>query len=180
MGWRIYVGRRFNPKEQKDVLSKGDSLQTQGLCGGFEAIKNYFMVKDNLLLITNHNNPPVTFSKGDLRFWLPETFKGLSRQYMIECIFDAHIQEKWEPQVGDIIVGYTGNVFVISGEHKLDNSLGGACYFFGGSTCGRNGSGILNSTQSYVMNKDGFRFNNLDQTVSRISDFRFVPYPHEI
>lgn len=120
------------------------------------------------------------FSKRDLKFFLPKTFKGLSRQYLIECIFDAHIQDKWYPQVGDIIVGCTGNVFVISGKHDLHESLGGTCYFFGGSTCGRNGSGILNGTQSYVMNKDGFRFSNLDQEVSKISNFRFVPYPHEI
>lgn len=40
---------------------------------------------------------------------------------------------------------------------------------------------MANSTCSYVMNKDGVRPNDLDVfNVAKQSEFRYVPYPHEI
>jgi hypothetical protein len=34
------------------------------------------------------------FKKEDLEFYLPDTFKGLSKDYLLECIFNDEIQKK--------------------------------------------------------------------------------------
>jgi len=128
------------------------------------------------------------FNKKDLEFYLPESFKGLSKSYILEKICDKKIQDSWIPKVGDIIVGRTGNIFVISGEHKLVEELGGTVYFFGGGLCSRDGSSFLNDTYSICLNKDGCKYSRTwegikkeyDSYYSKISDFRYVPYPHEL
>ena len=128
------------------------------------------------------------FKREDVEFLLPKEFKGLTKEYILKCIFNEDIQKKWIPEVGDIIVGCTGNVFVISVKTTLNEKLGGDLFHFGGGYCSRDGRNIANETYSYTMNKDGkwitwingelkesINFNN-----SKISDFKFVPYPHEI
>lgn len=127
------------------------------------------------------------FKKEDLEFFLPKTFKGLTKQYLLDCIFDTEIQKNWQPKEGDIIVGCTGNVWVISGHHQTHETLGGDKFFFGGGLCNRDGGNILNDTYAHVLNKDGLEYrytkNGIekfkDPYYSKFSDFRYVPYPHE-
>ena len=127
------------------------------------------------------------FKKDTLKQFLPTTFKGLSKKYIIDAVFDKKIQATWKLQVGDIIVGSTGNVFVISAYHQGHKKVGGDKYFFGGGLCNRNGSCLLNETFSFVMNEDGLEYfygeNGIETRenswYSKFTDFRFVPYPHE-
>jgi hypothetical protein len=127
------------------------------------------------------------FKKSDIKFFL-KPFKGLTKKYMMDCIFNEDIQSKWYPQVGDIIVGCTGNVFVISGQDMLHEKLGGTRWYFGGSMCNRTGGNTLDETYCYTMNADGkfigwtkdARLEEMDNLYhSSYKDFRFVPYPHE-
>lgn len=125
------------------------------------------------------------FNKKDIDFYLRDkTFKGLSKEYIMECIFDDEIQKSWSPQEGDIIVGCTGNIFVISGSHNLNSSLGGRVYFFGGGFCNRDGGCIMDSTYCHTANESGKYIHPLDGEKdnlyhSSIRNFRYVPYPHE-
>lgn len=126
------------------------------------------------------------FNKEDLEFYLKdEPFKGLSKEYILETIFNEDIQKKWQPQIGDIIVGCTGNIFVISGMSALDEKLGGNLYYFGGGSCNRDGGHILDSTYCFTANEDGKFIHPLEGEQenlyhSSIRKFRYVPYPHEI
>src|SRR5690606_17486163 len=125
------------------------------------------------------------FNKEDLEFYLNDKpFKGLSKEYIMECIFDKEIQKNWNPQEGDIIVGCTGNIFVISGSHGLSDSLGGTMYFFGGGLCNRNGGCVMDDTYCFTANESGkyvhpIEGEQVDFYHSSIRDFRYVPYPHE-
>jgi len=125
------------------------------------------------------------FNREDLEFYLKDgLFKGLSKEYIMEAIFNSNIQKKWVPQVGDIIVEPTGNIFVISGMDKLHNSLGGNMYYYGGSSCNRNDGNALDSTYCYTANESGnyiHPLNGEQETLyhSSIRKFRYVPYPHE-
>lgn len=125
------------------------------------------------------------FNKEDLEFHLNDKpFKGLSKKYIMEAIFNDAIQNKWQPQVGDIIVGCTGNIFVISGIDRLHEKLGGKRYYFGGSSCNRDGGNVLDSTYCYTANESGKHIHPIDGEKtnlyhSSIRNFRFVPYPHE-
>lgn len=126
---------------------------------------------------------PDEFIKEDLEFFLPVSFKGLSKKYILENIFNSKIQDSWNPKIGDIIVGCTGNVFIISAEHKLLEKLGGTIWMFGGFLTGSKGFRAI----AYTMNLDGLEYdfscNKLKEYSpyhSSIKDFRFVPYPHEI
>lgn len=129
------------------------------------------------------------FNREDLEFHLSnKSFKGLSKEYILEKIFDDSIQKKWYPQEGDIIVGCTGNIFVISGSYKLHSSLGGEEFYFGGGTCSRDGGHILNETYCHTMNQSGIKYgwgkNGIEEKEdcyhSSWRDFKFVPYPHEL
>lgn len=124
----------------------------------------------------------------DIEFFLPEKFKGLTKNYMLLAIFDKRIQRKWIPEKGDIIVGSTGNIFVISNIDNLHENLGGKRYFYGGATCSRNDGNFMNSTQCYTMNDSGvyISWNNVGNLValensyhSSYKNMRFIPYPHE-
>ena len=124
------------------------------------------------------------FDKETLKLYLPKMFKGLRKEYILECIFDKEIQTKWTPSVGDLIVGCTGNIFVISVIDKLHEKLGGNRYYFGGGSCNRDGGNILDSTFCFTANESGKYIHptkgerdNLNH--SSIRDFRYVPYPHE-
>ena len=128
------------------------------------------------------------FIKDDLEFHLPEQFKGLKKDYILSCIFDDDIQSKWIPEKGDIMVGCTGNVWVISNIEKLYESLGGDRYYFGGNSCNRDGGNVLNDTICFTANESGKLITWIngkleeveDSYHSSIKDFRFVPYPHEL
>jgi len=126
------------------------------------------------------------FIKEDLEFFLPnKPFKGLSKEYILEAIFNDEIQKKWTPQVGDIIVGSTGNIFVISGTTNLHERIGGKMYFFGGSLCNRDGGSALDSTCCFTANESGVYYHPLygeqqNLNHSSIRKFKYVPYPHEI
>jgi hypothetical protein len=124
------------------------------------------------------------FNRETLEFHLPERFKGLRKEYILECIFDEEIQKKWTPNVGDLIVGCTGNIFVVSVVENKHQDIGGKMYFFGGGSCNRDGGSILDSTFYYTANESGKYIHPLkgEQTNlyhSSIRDFRYVPYPHE-
>lgn len=126
------------------------------------------------------------FDREDLEFYLnEEPFKGLSKEYILEAIFNEDIQRKWKPQVGDVIVGCTGNIFVISGLDKYNKSLGGNKYYFGGGSCNRDGGCVLDSTYCFTANESGKYIHPLDGEKtnpyhSSIREFKYVPYPHEI
>lgn len=128
------------------------------------------------------------FDKESMDFFLPKSFKGLSKQYIMNAIYDKKIQANWKPQVGDIIVGPTGNVFVIAAYHQGHESVGGDKYFFGGGLCSRDGGCIMNETYSHVLTEDGLEYYYSDEGIktrehpyySKFSHFRFVPYPHEL
>ena len=126
------------------------------------------------------------FNKKELEAYiLEDSFKRLSKQYILDCIFNEEIQNKWEPQEGDIIVGSTGNIFVISGYHDLAEELGGRLWFFGGFLCSRDGGCVMNSEGCYTMNRDGKWIDLVTREEQQnlyhagMRDYRFVPYPHE-
>lgn len=124
------------------------------------------------------------FEREDLEFFLPMSFKGLSKEYLLECIFDEEIQKKWKPGTGDIIVGCTGNIYVISVTEKLHESIGGTRYYFGGGSCNRDGGTTLDSTYYYTANESGkyihpTKGEQKNCYHSSIRNFRYVPYPHE-
>lgn len=125
------------------------------------------------------------FDIEDLEFYLKDKpFKGLPKNYILKAIFNTKIQKNWKPQIGDVIVGCTGNIFVISGLDRLHESLGGNRYYFGGSCCNRDGGIALDSTYCFTANESGKYIHPLNGPVddpyhSSIRDFRYVPYPHE-
>lgn len=130
------------------------------------------------------NKEPEEFIKETLEFHLPDEFKELPKEYIMDCIFDSDIQDKWVPQVGDIIVGCTGNVFVISGMDNLSDKLGGNKYYFGGGCCNRDGGIVMDSTFCFTANESGRYIHPIDGEQnnlyhSSIREFKFVPYPHE-
>lgn len=125
------------------------------------------------------------FNKEDLEFFLPNTWRGISKDYILDKVFDKEVQSGWIPTIGDIIVGCTGNIFIISGKHELIKELGGTVYFFGGGFCNRNGSSQMNETYCPTMNKDGLWYEFGKKPTKNVwhssyKDFRFVPWPHEI
>ena len=125
------------------------------------------------------------FIKEDLEFYLPnKPFKGLSKEYILEAIFNDEIQKKWSPQVGDIIVGSTGNIFVISDSENLHESIGGKRYYFGGGSCSSDGGSALDSTYCFTANESGIYYHPYHGVQdnpyhSSIRNFKYVPYPHE-
>ena len=131
----------------------------------------------------------LTFEIEDLKFFLPKSFKGLSQEYILDCIFNDKIQSKWKPQVGDLIVGGTGNVFVISGKHFISIGYthdgepieGDSLFFYADGLCNRDGGGILDDTHCSVMNESGNAPEAIKDKLNCHSwkEFKFVPYPHE-
>ena len=95
------------------------------------------------------------FIKEDIEFFLKETCKGLSKEYILDAIFNESIQAKWIPQLGDMIVGPTGNIYFISAIDQLSDKLGGTRYYYGGGMCNRTNGNELDETYCFTMNKDG-------------------------
>jgi hypothetical protein len=126
------------------------------------------------------------FNRSDLEAYLPDKlFKGLSKEYILYCIFNEKIQKGWIPQVGDIIVGPTGNIFVLGGKHHLVPGMGGDTFFFAPGFCSRDGDGFMESTFSSTVNKSGIKYGLGGKPVDDLyhtafSHFRYVPYPHEL
>lgn len=125
------------------------------------------------------------FKKETLESYLPSSFKSLKKDYMIKCMFDDKIQKRWNPSIGDVIVGCTGNIFVIGSVDYLNEKLGGKKYYFGGGSCNRDGGNVLDSTFCYTANESGKYIHPTEGEQqnfyhSSIRDFRYVPYPHEI
>lgn len=125
------------------------------------------------------------FVKATLNHFLPDSFKGLSKPYIMDAVFNDEIQSKWGPQVGDVIVGSTGNIFVIGGVHRLSGDIGGDKYFFAPGLCNRGDGCFLDSTYTSVLNKDGKKHEPAqppkdDPFYSAFSEYRYVPYPHEL
>jgi hypothetical protein len=127
------------------------------------------------------------FNKEDLEFYLPETFKGLTKEYMLKCIFNEQIQKSWYPRDGDVMVGSTGNIWTISGHHRSNEKLGGDIFFFGGFLCNTTGGCTLDDVSCFSMNRDGKRHRYTENGSefyeypyhSKFSEFRYIPYPHE-
>jgi hypothetical protein len=125
------------------------------------------------------------FIKEDLEFYLPDYFKGLNKKYILDKIFDERIQSTWIKSIGDIIVGPTGNIFVISNIEYLNDSIGGTRYYFGGGMCNRDGGNFLTETYCYTANESGKKIDLINGEIydpyhSNINKFRYVPYPHEL
>ena len=129
------------------------------------------------------------FNREDIEYFLPDTFKGLSKQYLLDCIFNDDIQRLWIPEIGDIIVSKTGNIFVISNIENYCEDLGGTLYFYSGFLASTNNSNYLSVTKCYTMNKSGkwISYNSkgkLEESQNcyhnKLDNYKFVPYPHEI
>ena len=128
------------------------------------------------------------FNFKDLEFYLPNSFKGMSKDYMLHSIFNETIQRTWKPRVGDVIVGPTGNIFVIAGYHTLVPELGGTAYFFAPVFCSRDGSNVISDTICSVLNESGLKYSYTDIGIKAAEDtyydswknYRYVPYPHEL
>lgn len=126
------------------------------------------------------------FIREDLEMYLSDKpFKRLSKEYILYCIFNEDIQNKWTPQVGDIIVGPTGNIFVLAGKHHLIPELGGDTFFFAPGFCSRDGDSFMESTYSSTVNKSGIKYGFGGKPIDDLyhtafSHFRYVPYPHEL
>ena len=129
-----------------------------------------------------------TFVREDLDNYMPKMFKGMHKSYMLTKIFDDEIQKKWKPEIGDVIVGPTGNIFIISNVDHLDETLGGDLCFYGGHLCNRDGGNTLDDVTCHTMNEKGkwIGWNRRGELEvmdklghSKYSHFRFVPYPHE-
>jgi len=125
------------------------------------------------------------FDKDSLNFYLPEKFKGMDKEYMLSCIFNDNIQFEWKPGVGDVIIGITGNIFIISVVDYLSDNLGGTRYYYGGGSCTNINNNILDDTYYYTANERGdyiHPLNGLQKNLnhSSIRDFKYVPYPHEL
>lgn len=119
-----------------------------------------------------------------LEIHLPERFKGLRKDYLIGCIFDDEIQQRWVPGVGDIIVTNMGRIYVISAKENFDERIGGTMYYYGGGACNRDGGHVLDSTFCYTANESGKYYHPIKGEVENlyhtsIRNFRYVPYPHE-
>lgn len=112
------------------------------------------------------------FNKEELEFHLPPKYKNK----ILKQVFDKELQKSWIPQIGDYIVGKTGNVFVISSITTLNADLGGKLYFFGGGLCVRDGGCKMNSTYSSCFNERGFIDNDFKSQVSKKEDYRYIDF----
>lgn len=132
--------------------------------------------------------PPTIFDRNEIGMFMKNSFKGLSKKYILDAVFNEEIQKNWKPKIGDIIIGPTGNIFVISAEHTSHKEMGGTKFFFGGGLCNRDGGNILNETFCYTMNESGRNYTWVDGEIRPINDpyhgsfreYRYVPYPHEL
>lgn len=113
------------------------------------------------------------FKRDNLKIYLPDLFCGMDKEYMLNVIFEDTIQKLWKPDVGDIMVTPTGNVFPISGRN-------GDLFMFGGSVCTDKDGGLMKSTRCSVMSESGNIPEGVDYFVSKRECFRWIPLPHQI
>lgn len=127
------------------------------------------------------------FTEEDLKDII-RPIRGLSVDYIIKCALDQKIQKEWVPQIGDMILGITGNMFVISAVDEYAEEVGGTQYYFGGhkawTICENKRKEIYSC---YVFNNDGVKYKLIDANfeplnylesfgMSSKKDFRFIPY----
>lgn len=124
---------------------------------------------------------------------LPDNFKGMKKEYILNCIRNNKIQIQWKPKIGDVMVNKVGSVFVISGKykHELEED---DIYLFGGSLCNYKDTAwllgktlnkdydgnILNDTCCFSMNKSGNSKTLNKHFHCKQEEFRYIPYPHEL
>lgn len=127
------------------------------------------------------------FNKEDLEFYLNDDgIKGLSKEYILNCIFDKTIQRNWKPGIGDLIVGETGNIYTITSSFPFHESIGGEHFYFGGGMCVRDGGNFCNETYTMVLTKDGIEYGrdgnpvDFSTTYRSYKNYRYIPYPHEL
>lgn len=117
------------------------------------------------------------FKIDEIDFHIPLIYRGMSKKYMLSRIFDDKTQKLWKPKTGDIMIGCTGNIFVISSSTLYNEDLGGRMFFFGG------GLGMDEEHNrvdiNYKMNEKGINKFQGVYNVNSFSDFRYIPYPHE-
>lgn len=99
-----------------------------------------------------------------------------STTYKIMCYKAKALQSTWKPEVGDFMStkgSYCGdgdecneknvcekclkmsNVFVISGEFKFVEEIGGQHWFYGGSPCVKGYGNRMNDTYCFIMTRSG-------------------------
>lgn len=54
-----------------------------------------------------------------LELFLPDQFKGLSKEYIIECVFNIEIQKNWVPKLGDLTVSLMADLYVLESDEKV-------------------------------------------------------------
>ncbi len=103
--------------------------------------------------------------------------QGLSVKYILDVVKNEDIQKSWKPKMGDLMVGSTGNLWVLSNSQKLCQELGGELFFFGGNTCVRGAGILMDQTMCYTVNKEGksWRGEENDPYHSSFDRFRWVP-----
>ncbi len=104
----------------------------------------------------------------------------INKSHILSMCFNEEVQSRWKPKVGDIILGKTGNLFVISSSERLNESIGGTLFFFGGGTYFYNDG--TKGTYCYTMNESGTRYNSFKESTddlyhSSFSEFRWIPRP---
>ena len=116
------------------------------------------------------------FDREELEFYVDDHLMlGLSKEYILECIFDEEIQKKWYPRIGDLIVGHTGNIFAIGGSQRFHADIGGEVFFFGGTMAAKSGSCRMTEPMSYSMNRNGDHFDSPYH--SSWKNKRYIPRP---
>lgn len=126
------------------------------------------------------------FNSAQLEIHIPDDVKqrwDVSKEYILDCVFHERMQEEWDPRVGDLMIGPTGNIWIISSKQNFCESFGGPMFFFGGNLCSRDGGCIMNETTCYTMNKDGFWYEWKDGNIVKektpshcgFKDMRWIP-----
>ncbi len=54
-----------------------------------------------------------------LQTFLPDEFRGLDKQYMIQCVFNEEIQKNWIPKIGDITISLMADIYVLESDNKV-------------------------------------------------------------
>lgn len=102
----------------------------------------------------------------------------IGKEYRLMCLKAKEIQKLWKPKKGDYMVSKASyccdennncnekepcfdclerdNVYIISGEYKYDESVGGYHYFYGGEACVRGDGNKCNDTFCFIMTESGF------------------------
>lgn len=58
-----------------------------------------------------------------LELFLPDEFQGLSKEYIIDNVFNIEIQKKWVPKLGDITVSLMGDLYILENDDKVSECI---------------------------------------------------------